>query len=64
MTFLDTDWSHSSSLAVVLPRITAEEGKLRLGGGAAFAPEGVFFLNDTQERAVLFLLGEAETPAH
>lgn len=46
--------------AVVLPRITAEEGKLRLGGGAAFAPEGVFFLNDTQERAVLFLLGEAE----
>lgn len=44
----------------VLPRITAEEGKLRLGGGAALSPEGVYFLGDTQERALLFLLGEAE----
>lgn len=46
--------------AVVLPRITAEDGKLRLGGGAALAPEGLTFLDDKQERAYLFLLGEAE----
>lgn len=46
--------------AAVLPRIAAEEGKLRLGGGAALTPEGFYFLSDTQERARLFLLGEAE----
>ena len=46
--------------AAVLPKIAAEEGKLRLGGGAALTPEGLYFLNDMQERARLFLLGEAE----
>lgn len=46
--------------AAVLPKITAEEGKLRLGGGVAITPEGPLFLDDTQERAYLFLLGEAE----
>lgn len=46
--------------AAVLPRITAEEGKLRLGGGAALTPDGLYFLSEKQERAYLFLLGEAE----
>lgn len=51
---------HERDGTVVLPRITAEDGKLRLGGGIALAPEGLAFLDDRQERAYLFLLGEAE----
>ncbi len=44
----------------VLPRIRTEDTGLRLGGGMAVTPEGVFVLEDAAERGYLFLLGEAE----
>lgn len=34
--------------------------KLRLGGGMAITADTAYFLNDTEERGYLFLLGEAE----
>lgn len=44
----------------VIPRITAKDGKLKLGGGMAVTPAEVYPLDDTEERGYLFLLGEAE----
>ncbi len=44
----------------VFPRIRVEDEKLRLGGGIAVSPTGVYSLEDEEERGYLFLLGEAE----
>lgn len=44
----------------VLPRISTENNRLRLGGGVALSPNLVFPLNAEEERGYLFLLGEAE----
>lgn len=44
----------------VLPRISIEDGRLRLGGGMALARNSVLPLNAAEERGYLFLLGEAE----
>lgn len=44
----------------VIPRITAKDGKLQLGGGMAVTPTKVYPLDHTEERGYLFLLGEAE----
>ena len=44
----------------VLPRITAKEKKLELGGGMAIARDAVYSLDNEEERGYLFLLGEAE----
>ncbi|WP_458407047.1 Ger(x)C family spore germination protein [Anaerotignum sp.] len=44
----------------VLPRITAKEKKLELGGGIAIARDKVYPLDNEEERGYLFLLGEAE----
>lgn len=44
----------------VIPRISAEDGKLQLGGGMAVTPTAVYPMDDTEERGYLFLLGEAE----
>ena len=44
----------------VLPRITAKEKKLELGGGMAITPNKVYSLSNEEERGYLFLLGEAE----
>ena len=44
----------------ILPRITAKDQNLELGGGMAVATDAVYFLNSTEERGYLFLLGEAE----
>jgi len=45
---------------IVLPRISVKEEKLELGGGLAMAQDGVYPLQDEEERGYLFLLGEAE----
>ncbi len=57
-TFL-TEWQERGSCAV-LPRISVEGDKLRLGGGIAIGSGGVYPLEDREERGYLFLLGEAE----
>lgn len=66
-TFL-TEWQEQNGCAV-LPRISVEETgedgdkstkKLRLGGGMAITEDTAYFLNNTEERGYLFLLGEAE----
>jgi len=44
----------------VLPRISAEEKKLKLGGGMAVAQDKVYPLDNEEERGYLFLLGEGE----
>lgn len=44
----------------VIPRIAAEEGKLKLGGGMAVTPTAVYPMSNAEERGYLFLLGEAE----
>ncbi|MBO5329182.1 MAG: hypothetical protein J6A71_01505, partial [Anaerotignum sp.] len=44
----------------VLPRISAEEKKLELGGGVAITRDKVYSLSNEEERGYLFLLGEAE----
>lgn len=44
----------------VLPRISAEEEKLELGGGVAITQDRVYPLSNAEERGYLFLLGEAE----
>lgn len=57
-TFL-TEWQEQGGCAV-LPRISAKDGKLKLGGGMAVTPTAVYTLSDREERGYLFLLGEAE----
>ena len=44
----------------VLPRISAKEKKLQLGGGLAVAGDRAYPLENEEERGYLFLLGEAE----
>lgn len=44
----------------VLPRISTENDRLRLGGGVALSLNLVLPLNAEEERGYLFLLGEAE----
>lgn len=44
----------------VIPRISAKDEKLKLGGGMAVSPTKVYPLDDAEERGYLFLLGEAE----
>lgn len=44
----------------VLPRISAEDEKPKLGGGAAVTPKGISFLSDQSERGYLFLQGDGE----
>lgn len=44
----------------VLPRISTENSRLRLGGGIALSQNLVLPLNEDEERGYLFLLGEAE----
>ncbi len=44
----------------ILPRISVEDEKLKLGGGLAIAENTVYPLTEREERGYLFLLGEAE----
>ncbi len=44
----------------VLPRISAKEERLELGGGMAVSENAVYPLSNAEERGYLFLLGEAE----
>ena len=44
----------------VLPRISAKEKKLELGGGVALTQDKMHSLSNEEERGYLFLLGEAE----
>lgn len=61
-TDLDTfriEWRERAGCAI-LPRISPEGERLRLGGGIAIGERGVYRLTDAEERGYLFLLGEAE----
>lgn len=44
----------------IIPRISAVDGKLQLGGGMAVTPTAVYTMDEEKERGYLFLLGEAE----
>lgn len=57
-TFLTERWEQGGN--GVIPRISATDGKLQLGGGMAVTPRAVYPLNEAEERGYLFLLGEAE----
>ena len=45
---------------IVLPRISLQAEKLRLGGGIAVSSNKIYSFSDRAERGYLFLLGEAE----